>query len=173
MRIFAALLASAILFSTPLLADCQYPDSSRGSAPAWLCGDLNSEEAVFLAVGDKSRMPSISLQNRLAGKTAMTGVVARILEHAAAALQQELLLSDPLLLPSTSDWGRVARFKGIAVLDKVVSPRRHLYVLAGVREADIPAMELQARRELLRHNKDLVIEHAGKAKWRELLQLGN
>lgn len=170
MRIFAALLVSAMFYSTPLFADCQYPDSSRGSAPAWLCGDLRSEEAVFLAVGDKSRMPSISLQNRLAGKIAMTSVVARILESTAASLQQELLLNASLLLPPTSDWSRVAMFKGIAVLDKVVSPRRHLYVLAGVKQADREAMELQARRELLRHNQDLVVAHIGKAKWRALLR---
>ena len=35
-------------------------------------------------------------------------------------------------MPNSRDWKRVARFKGIKVVDKTTSPVRHLYVLAGV-----------------------------------------
>ncbi|WP_373095345.1 hypothetical protein [Zhongshania sp.] len=161
-------LVFCFVMSASVHAECAYPDSDRGTAPDWLCGVDEFEGAGLLAVGDKSRMPSISLQNRLAGKAAMTAVVAKILAHAAAKLQAELPNSVVLVVPSAVDWSRVARFKGISVLDKVSSPQRHLYVLAGVKPELQAAMMATARREVLAENKALIIKTLGQSGWRQL-----
>ncbi|MEX1668751.1 hypothetical protein AB4876_07495 [Zhongshania guokunii] len=149
-------------------AECAYPDSERGNAPDWLCGVDEFEGAGFLAVGDKSRLPSISLQNRMAGKAAMTAVVTKVMAYAVAELQAELPEDVSLSVAESVNWSQVARFKRIKVLDKVSSPRRHLYVLAGV------APELQAdmihiaRHEILKANKAIIVEAVGKDGWRKL-----
>ncbi|WP_414728877.1 hypothetical protein [Zhongshania aliphaticivorans] len=161
-------LVFCFMVSAPAHAECGYPDSDRGQAPDWLCGEGDFEGAGFLAVGDKSRMPSISLQNRLAGKSAMTAVVSKIYAHAAAELQAELPESVQLSVTNRVDWAQVARFKGISVLDKAVSPQRHLYVLAGV-EAELQSgMVYTARREILAANKAQIIASLGKDVWRKL-----
>ena len=46
-------------------AQCEYPNSERGEAPLWMCQGPEMDGADFLAIGDKSRMPSVSLQSRL------------------------------------------------------------------------------------------------------------
>ncbi len=167
-----ALLPLGLVFSfcisAAVHAECAYPDSERGNAPDWLCGVAEFDGAGFLAVGDKSRLPSISLQNRMAGKAAMTAVVTKVMAYAVAELQAELPENVRLSVANSVNWSQVARFKGIAVLDKVSSPRRHLYVLAGV------APELQAdmihiaRREVLKANKVAIVEVVGQDGWRKL-----
>ena len=149
-------------------AECAYPDSNRGDGPNWLCGSEEFEGARFLAVGDKSRMPSISLQNRLAGKDAMSGVVVKLLAHAKTQLQTELPATVELHVPSSVSWAYLARFKGINVLDKAISPQRHLYVLAGVPPELSASMIYTARRELLAENKKLILAALGQAGWRKL-----
>jgi hypothetical protein len=125
-------------------------------------------DAGFLAVGDKSRMPSISLQNRLAGKAAMTAVVTEILAFARTALQAELPETLMLAELGTVKWSQVARFKGIRVLDKAVSPQRHLYVLAGVNAELREEMLRTARHDILLANKTKIIAALGQDAWRKL-----
>ncbi|MDF1692304.1 MAG: hypothetical protein P1U47_08025 [Zhongshania sp.] len=149
-------------------AECAYPDSERGNAPDWLCGVDEFEGAGFLAVGDKSRLPSISLQNRIAGKAAMTAVVAKIRAFAAAQLQAELPADLILKVTDRVVWSQVARFKGIKVLDRVGSPQRHLYVLAGVAPELQAHMIHTARTEILKENKSLILAAIGQDGWRKL-----
>ena len=173
-----------MLAATPVLADdasdihidlqpdqsaCAYPDSERGQAPDWLCDGMQFDGASYLAIGDKSRMPSISLQNRLAGKAAMSAVVGNLLEAARAQLASELPAELELLLPAADDWTRVARFKGIQVFDSTTSPRRHRYVLAGVPDADRDKLLAQARRELIKTNKSVIFNAVGKEGLQALL----
>lgn len=161
-------LVFAFIVSPLVHAECAYPDSDRGEAPAWLCGVDEYEGAGFLAVGDKSRMPSISLQNRLAGKAAMTAVVVEILAFARTELQAELPETLVLAEQDGVKWSQVAHFKGIRVLDKVVSPQRHLYVLAGVTPELKASMVQTARNQILLANKARIIAVLGQDGWRKL-----
>lgn len=149
-------------------AECAYPDSDRGQGPDWLCGAEQFEGAGYLAVGSKSRMPSISLQNRLAAKEAMSAVVIKLLIAATATLQAEMPGKIVLQAPTSVPWSTVARFKGITVLDKVVSPQRHLYVLAGVKPELQGNMLITARREILVANKAQITAALGPSEWRKL-----
>ncbi len=158
----------AAVFSLSAWAQCGYPDSERGEAPAWLCGEPSFDGAAFLAIGDKSRMPSISLQSRLAGKAAMAGVVEQLFIDARAALLTELPEALNLNLPATDNWQRVARFKGIKVLAKSKSPTRHLYVLAGVPDEHQQALRALARKELIKENSALLKKSLEAAQWQRL-----
>jgi hypothetical protein len=169
MRIFMPVIAWFFyIMATPAWAACGYPDSDRGQAPEWLCGATEFEGAVFLGYGDKSRMPSISLQNRMAGKAAMIAVVEKLLRQAQAQLSSELPESIALSLPTSNELSRVARFKGINVLDKAQSPQRHLYVVAGVKHEDSDTLLTIARGEVLAENKMAIIATLGKDGWRLL-----
>ncbi|MFT5888387.1 MAG: hypothetical protein ACI9BO_001206 [Zhongshania sp.] len=169
MRIFMPVMAWLFyVIATPVWADCGYPDSDRGQAPEWLCGATEFEGAIFLGYGDKSRMPAISLQNRMAGKAAMIAVVEKLLRQAQTQLGSELPESIALSLPAANELSRVARFSGISVLDKVQSPQRHLYVLAGVKREDSGALLNIARDEVLAENKKAIIATLGKDGWRLL-----
>jgi hypothetical protein len=157
------------LFAAPVWAECAYPDSDRGDAPAWMCNLDVYEGADFLAYGDKSRLPSISLQSRLAAKVAMVAVVSKLLDYAKAELAAELPPETLLVSPAADDWSRVAKFKGVTVLEKTTSPRRHLYVLAGVEPDVRDELITVARKEVLSENKKTLIEQLGKEAWQKLV----
>lgn len=144
--------ATALLLVSPLVLACPFPDSDRGEAPAWLCGEPQFEGAQYTAVGDKSRVPSISLQNRLAGKAAMVAVTGRLLEAGRDQLLSKLPPATRLTLPEAGNLSVVARFDGIRVLEKTQSPRRHLYVLAGVHDDEADAQLAVACREVVSAN---------------------
>ncbi|CAA0079759.1 Uncharacterised protein [Zhongshania aliphaticivorans] len=157
------------VFAVSARAECAYPDSERGVAPAWLCSLDDYQDAGFLAYGDKSRLPSISLQNRLAGKAAMIAVVSKLLLHAQLQLAGQLPSDVQLVMPDAKDWSRVAKFKGVQILEKAASPQRHLYVLAGVKpelQADLVTV---ARKEILDANKKRLVALLGQAEWEKLL----
>lgn len=156
------------LFAAPVWAECAYPDSDRGDAPAWVCNLDVYEGADFLAYGDKSRMPSISLQSRLAGKIAMVAVVSNLLDYAKAELAAELPPETLLVSPAADDWSRVAKFKGMRILEKTASPQRHLYVLAGVGPDVRDELIAVARKEVLSANKKSLIAELGKEAWQKL-----
>lgn len=145
--------ALALLCASPLALACPYPDSDRGEAPAWLCGEPQYEGALYTAVGDKSRVPSISLQNRLAGKAAMVAVTARLLEQGREQVLGQLTPGTTLALPDAGDLSVVARFDGIKVLEKAQSPRRHLYVLAGVPQELVDSQARIACRQVVAANR--------------------
>lgn len=162
-----ALLVLVFALALPVAADCEYPNSERGTPPQWLCGEPSYEGFAYLAVGEKSRMPSISLQSRLAGKDAMTGVVKKLLTAAAEDISAQLPegVSPSLVLPNAEDWKRVARFKGIKVADKTTSPVRTLYVLAGVPEEAQSALVQQARSEVLKKNRKALKAALAEPQW--------
>tara|TARA_R110001592_G_scaffold66438_14_gene204057 strand:+ start:4731 stop:5252 length:522 start_codon:yes stop_codon:yes gene_type:complete len=157
------------LFAAPVWAECAYPDSDRGEAPAWVCNLDVYEGADFLAYGDKSRLPSISLQSRLAAKVAMVAVVGKLLDYAKAELAAELPPETLLVSPATDDWSRVAKFKGMRILEKTASPQRHLYVLAGVEPDVRDELIAVARKEVLNANKKSLIAQLGQDGWKKLL----
>jgi len=143
----------ALLLASPLVLACPLPDSDRGEAPAWLCDEPLFEGAQYTAVGDKSRVPSISLQNRLAGKAAMVAVTGKLLEAGRDQLLSKLPPATRLTLPEADNLSVVARFDGIRVLEKTQSPRRHLYVLAGVPDDEADAQLAIACREVVSANR--------------------
>jgi hypothetical protein len=156
------------IFTASANAECAYPDSDRRDAPEWVCSLDGYKEAEFLAYGDKSRLPSISLQNRLAGKAAMVAVVSRLLEYASAEVASHLPPEIALETPSAEDWSRVAKFKGVKILEKAISPQRHLYVLAGVKPDTREALIAVARKEVLSVNKKAIIAELGQDGWKKL-----
>ncbi|MBQ0795916.1 hypothetical protein [Zhongshania sp.] len=157
------------LFAVSAQAECAFPDSDRREAPEWLCSLDNYEGADFLAYGDKSRLPSISLQNRLAGKDAMIAVVGNLLAYAKAELATQLPTETELVLPAAEDLSRVAKFKGVKILEKAASPQRHLYVLAGVKPEVRDALIAVAKKEVLNANKKRLVAQIGKDEWLKLL----
>lgn len=157
------------IFASSVQAECAYPDSDRREAPEWVCSLDSYEEGSFLAYGDKSRLPSISLQNRLAGKAAMVAVVGRLLEYASADLASQLPPETVLETPSAKDWSRVAKFKGVSILEKAISPQRHLYVLAGVKPDVRETLIAVARKEVLSVNKKAIIAQLGQEGWKKLV----
>lgn len=160
-------LALMLGLALPVVAECEFPNSERGTPPPWLCGEPRFEGFAYLAIGEKSRMPSISLQSRLAGKEAMTGVVKQLLTAAAEDITAQLPagVTATLELPNAEDWKRVARFKGIKVADKTTSPVRTLYVLAGVpEEQQVPLMQ-QARSEVLKQNRKALKAALAEPQW--------
>ncbi|MBW2940676.1 hypothetical protein [Zhongshania aquimaris] len=156
------------LFAVSAHAECAYPDSDRRDAPEWVCSLDNYEGADFLAHGDKSRLPSISLQNRLAGKDAMIAVVANLLAYATLEIAAQLPQEAELILPAADDLSRVAKFKGVTILEKTVSPQRHLYVLAGVKPDARDALIAVAKKEVLNVNKKRLIALLGQDGWKKL-----
>ncbi len=167
MRILITLFC--LLYLSPLRAEtCAFPDSNRGEAPEWVCEGYERGDATYLTVVQRPRMPSVSLQNRLAGREAMASVCKLLLEEAAARLQAQLPTEVALSLPDANDIERLSRFEGITVFERVKSPRRFLYVLAGVPEAEIPKLLTQARREVLAENEQTLKQQLGEAAWAEL-----
>ncbi len=150
--------------------DCAFPDTEQGTAPAWLCGDLEREDIYFTAVVQRSRLPSISLQSRLAGREAMAAVVSLLLADAANTLAMELGGGQPLQLPEADDIERLKRFDGVRIFEKVKSPRRALYVLAGVEEENLTRLKVQARTEVLQENRTALEAELGQAGFAELLK---
>ena len=157
------------IFAMSAEAECAYPDSDRRDAPEWVCSLDGYEGADFLGYGDKSRLPSISLQNRLAGKAAMVAVVGHLLDYAKAELASQLPPETVLELPSAEDWSRVAKFKGVRILEKAASPQRHLYVLAGVKPDVRDELIAVAKKEVLSANKKRLIAQLGQAGWKKLI----
>lgn len=160
-----------VVVALPTMALCEYPNSERGTPPEWLCGDEPSFEGYgFLAIGEKSRMPSISLQSRLAGKAAMIAVVEKLLAVGAADVRAQLPagLVLELALPNAEDWQRVARFKGIKVAAKTTSPVRTLYVLAGVPDDQQQALIQQARSEVVKQNRKVLKQRLAEPQWAAL-----
>jgi hypothetical protein len=161
------IMMAAFMFSGAVWAECGFPNSDRGQAPDWLCGEPTFENTDFLFIGDKSRLPSISLQSRLAGKEAMAGVVEKLLNFVAKDLQSHLgsEVALDLEMPNSRDWKRVARFKGIKVVDKTTSPVRHLYVLAGVPSEQRGELLKQAKVELLKTNRGRLKKSLDENQW--------
>ncbi len=157
------------IFATSVQAECAYPDSDRRDAPEWVCSLDGYEGADFLAYGDKSRLPSISLQNRLAGKAAMIAVVANLLDYALADVAAQLPPNTALELPDAKDLVRVAKFKGVKILEKAASPQRHLYVLAGVKPEVRDELIAVAKNEVLSVNKKRLITLLGQDGWKKLI----
>lgn len=147
---------------------CAFPDSSTGSAPTWLCSDYEREDVSYTAVVQRKRLPSVSLQSRLAGREAMAAVVSQLLAVAAEELRAELGLQLYLHLPEADNIERLARFKGVRIFEKVKSPRRALYVLAGVERENVPALLSQARREVIAENRAALSETLGEQAVMEL-----
>ena len=163
-----SLLLLGCMLATSVQAECAYPDSDRREAPDWVCSLAAYEGAEFLAYGDKSRLPSISLQNRLAGKAAMIAVVANLLDYARADLAAQLPADTVLELPDAKDLARVAKFKGVKILEKAASPQRHLYVLAGVKPDVLDELIAVAKKEVLSVNKKSLIAQLGQDAWKKL-----
>ncbi|MBD2857788.1 hypothetical protein IB286_02130 [Spongiibacter sp. KMU-158] len=146
-------LALALMVAPALAEDCHYPDTDQGTAPAWVCGHIERDDVYFTAMVERSRLPSISLQSRLAGREAMAAVTALLMEDARTSLMAELPEGTELRLPDADDIERLARFEGIRILEKSKSPRRSLFVLAGVEQENVERLKQQARVELLQENR--------------------
>lgn len=153
----------AVMHGSSLWAACDFPDSERAEAPAWLCGEPRFEDASFLAVGDKSRMPSVSLQNRFAGRMGVELVLNKLFLAAHDTLQEELPVAVKLEIPDNSDPVVARRFMGIRVFDKAKSPQRHLYVLVGVPESERAALMARARQDIVSLNRDRLLAALGPA----------
>ena len=156
-----------LLLLAPAAWACDFPDSERASAPEWLCGEHQYEGAFHTAVGSKTRMPSISLQNRLAGRDAVSGVLRALFTDAVEKLQPQL--SDVRLrVPDLDDIGVAKQFVGITVLAKAKSPQRQLFVLAGVPEAERQRLESVAWSLLMLQNRDAIVAARGEAAYEAL-----
>lgn len=153
-----------------LWAACDFPDSERAEAPEWLCGEPQFEGASFLAIGDKSRMPSVSLQNRFAGRMAIQQVLTQLFDAAHQSLQEslqdELTVSVKLEIPDNSDPVVARRFAGVRVFAKAKSPQRHLYVLVGVPDDKRPELLARARQEIVQLNRDRLLAALGPARFK-------
>ena len=156
-----------LLLLAPAAWACDFPDSERASAPEWLCGEHRFEGAYHTAVGSKTRMPSISLQNRLAGRDAVSGVLRALFMDAMEKLQPQV--SDVhLRVPDLGDMAVAKQFVGITVLAKTKSPQRQLFVLAGVPEAERQRLESVAWSLLLVQNRDAIVAARGEAAYAAL-----
>ena len=135
--------------------ECHFPDT-QSVAPPWVCQPQH-EDYALMAVGSKSRMPSVSLQNRKAGLEAMKAVARRI--DAAAAEELSGLAGRLLDLKETaysSELDHLRAVGGVKVVERALSPRRDLYVLAGVERAQLtPVMKKTLEQLLLRNGHAL------------------
>lgn len=110
---------------------CLFTDTGL-PAPLWICS-AEYDGFYLSAVGSKSHMPSVSLQNRLAGRDAMEGVAQKINDTAKSVMDR--LTSRPVSWsqpPYASVLAQLADTEGIVVIAKTSSTRHKLYVLAGM-----------------------------------------
>ena len=107
-----------LLLLAPAAWACDFPDSERASAPEWLCGEHQYEGAFHTAVGSKTRMPSISLQNRLAGRDAVSGVLRALFTDAVEKLTNNLMAPPP-------SFQRKKKGKTIRYEDNICTARAH------------------------------------------------
>ena len=162
---------AALLWPGLALA-CVFPDSSRGSeAPAWVCEPAWPDVALA-AVGSRSHMPSISTQNRIAGREAMLAVAVAV--RSQAREQLEALAGRPLELSAApwedDDLALLQATPGIRVYARRRSPGRTLYVLAGVEAERLPPLFASHRRAWLDANAPALRELLGDAALAELRQ---
>lgn len=133
---------------------CRFPDSTRGTAPDWLCGEP-VEGWALQAVGSKSRVPSVSLQSRLAGRAATEAMYQTLLTRAAkritSRVRGEWNLDRDAAVAAMS---QLTELQSVAVVARAASPRRELYILVGLPEGELAAAE-QAVLELIRSRPDL------------------
>lgn len=156
-----------LLLLAPAAWGCEFPDSERATAPEWLCGEHAFEGAAHTAVGSKSRMPSISLQNRLAGRDAVSGVLRALFRDAVEKLQPQVS-EVRLRVPDLDDMAVAKQFVGITVLAKTKSPQRQLFVLAGVPEAERQRLESVAWTLLLAQNRRAIVTARGESAYAAL-----
>lgn len=120
---------------------CRFPDSSRGTAPDWLCGEA-IEGWALQAVGSKSRVPSVSLQSRLAGRAATEALyqdlLTRVARRITAAISGEWNIERNAAVEAMS---QVPALQSVAVVARAASPRRELYILVGLPEGELAAAE--------------------------------
>ena len=131
-----------------------FPDSSRGTAPDWLCGEPVDGWAIQ-AVGSKSRVPSVSLQSRLAGRAATEALYQDLLTRVArrinTAIDGEWQIERKALVEAMR---AEPALQSIAVIARAASPRRELYILVGIPDGELFAAE-SAVLELIRQRPEL------------------
>lgn len=138
----------------PAADGCRFPDSTRGSAPDWLCGEP-VEGWALQAVGSKSRVPSVSLQSRLAGRAATEALyqtlLTRVAKRITSLVSGEWTIDRDAAIAAMS---QVPGLQSIAVVARAASPRRELYILVGLPDGELAAAE-QAVLDLIRTRPEL------------------
>ncbi len=138
----------------PAADGCRYPDSVRGTAPDWLCGE-SVEGWALQAVGSKSRVPSVSLQSRLAGRAATEALYQTLLTRVArsitARIDGEWNVDREASIAAMS---QLPELQSVAVVARSASPRRELYILVGIPDGELAAAE-QAVLDLIRSRAEL------------------
>ncbi len=142
---------------------CEFPDSTSGAvAPDWVCAP-EWPGVSLAAIGSRGHMPSLSTQNRNAGRDAMLAVARRLQAQAAEELQQ--LGGGDLPLQRTpfagDDIALLQSVPGIRVYSRQRSPGRTLYVLAGIEDGLVEPLLASHRRAWLEANEAALRAHLG------------